>query len=68
MKSLKKSKRKQKQNIIYSYKKVREDDLSDAEAEEIKTYMKMFGELPPLNSAIPQKKKWIKEKQNEKLK
>ena len=50
-------------SLWYSFRPVRECDLSNEEAREIKQYMKVFGELPPLNSAIPQKKKWIKEKQ-----
>jgi len=53
-------------SLWYSYKKVNECDLDDAEAEEIKQYMKVFGEVPPLNSAIPQKKKWVEETQREK--
>jgi hypothetical protein len=37
----------------YSYAMVAEGDEDRAEEEEIKAYVKRFGEVPPLNSAIP---------------
>lgn len=50
------------QSIYYFYKKVGERELERRESEEIKKYVETFGEVPPLNSAIPKKENWITEK------
>ena len=55
-------------SLWYWYKEVRECDLDKEEAEEIKQYMNVFGEVPSLNSNIPQKKVWINKKQCKKCK
>lgn len=44
----------------YSFVEVSTTNMNDIEEEQIKAYVKIFGEVPPLNSAIPNRyEAWI---------